>query len=116
MNRGRSSCVKRRKPGSSSSQDNSTTEGRPSDFNQKKKATTTEMTENRPEIRHTILAHFEKMADTYDPSSATFADRALDSCDADSEGDMCESQGEPSNRDIMKVLQNLNISLNTWPQ
>ena len=71
------------------------------------------MTENRPEIRHTILAHFEKMADTYDPSSATFADRALDSCDADSEGDMCESQGEPSNTDITKVLQNTNISLNT---
>ena len=35
------------------------------------------------------------------------------SCDADSEGDMCERQGEPSNRDIMKVLQNMNISLNT---
>ena len=109
MNRGRSSCVKRRKPGSSSSQDNSTTEGKPSDFNQKKKATTTETTENRPEIRHTILAHFEKMADTHDPSSATFADRALDSCDADCEGNMCESQGELTNRDIMKVLQNLNI-------
>ena len=26
---------------------------------------------------------------------------------------MCERQGEPSNRDIMKVLQNMNISLNT---
>ena len=25
---------------------------------------------------------------------------------------MCESQGGPSNRDIMKVLQNMNISLN----
>ena len=25
----------------------------------------------------------------------------------------CESQGEPSNRDTMKVLQNMNISLNT---
>ena len=52
------------------------------------------------------------MADTHDPSSATVADRALDSCDADSEGDMCENQGEPSNKGIMKVLQNMNISLN----
>ena len=113
MNRGRSSSVKRRKPGPSSSQDNSTIEGKPSDFNQKKKARTTETTENRPAICHTIIAHFEKMADTHDPSSATVADHALDSCIADSEGDMCESQGEPSNTDITKVLQNTNISLNT---
>ena len=52
------------------------------------------------------------MADTHYPSSSTVADHAFDSCDADSEGDMCECQGEPSNRGIMKVLQNMNISLN----
>jgi len=48
----------------------------------------------------------------YDPLSAT-VDHALDSCNADSEGDMSESHGEPSNTNIMKILQNINISLNT---
>ena len=70
------------------------------------------MTENQPAIHLTILAHFEKIADMHDPLSAT-VDHALDSCNADSEGDMSESHREPSNTNIMKVLQNMSISLNT---
>ena len=53
------------------------------------------MTKNWPAICHTILAHFEKMANMHNTLSAT-VDHALDSCHADSEGEMCESQGEPS--------------------
>ena len=100
MQRSRSSSVKQRKPESSSSQENSTVE---SESRQKK-------TKTAPG-ESSILSHFKVLDErsSVDSVSSATAEQAhaMDDCDR-----VSDSQGpEPTNRDIMRMLQTINATL-----